>query len=144
MYDFIENQSTPVIDGVRNRRLFFQHEFGPCGEIGSLGGNLDTCWGGGHSTLQKNSVDQIGRNWVIVFWAVFENYKRRQNFWPAYFHGTSYVCIKFDKKWVGLHFGQYFQKLIWSPSPSASYVKNWPQGIRISYYCLTSDCGLTS
>jgi hypothetical protein len=23
--------------------------------------------------------------------------------------------IHFDKKWVGLHFGRFFRKLIWSP-----------------------------
>jgi hypothetical protein len=25
------------------------------------------------------------------------------------------LCIKFDKKWVGLHFGRFFHKPIWSP-----------------------------
>jgi hypothetical protein len=26
-----------------------------------------------------------------------------------------FVCTNFDKKWVGLHFGRFFHKLIWSP-----------------------------
>jgi hypothetical protein len=26
-----------------------------------------------------------------------------------------YVCINFDKTWVGLHIGRLFNKLIWSP-----------------------------
>jgi hypothetical protein len=24
-----------------------------------------------------------------------------------FFHGTSYLCIKFDKKWAGLHAGRF-------------------------------------
>jgi hypothetical protein len=30
-------------------------------------------------------------------------------------HCTSYVRKNFDKKWIGLHFGRLFHKLIWSP-----------------------------
>jgi hypothetical protein len=39
-----------------------------------------------------------------------------------FFLGTSYTLLNFDKKWVGLHFRQFFHKLIWSPCASNDLV----------------------
>jgi hypothetical protein len=50
-----------------------------------------------------------------LFWGqFFENFRRSPTFWSANFHGKKYVLL-LTKKWVGLHFGQCFHKLIWSP-----------------------------
>jgi hypothetical protein len=52
--------------------------------------------------------DQIGRifaHWAIVYFGqVFENYRSTQMF----------VSTNFDKKWLGIHFGRFCLKLIWS------------------------------
>jgi hypothetical protein len=34
-----------------------------------------------------------------------------------------YVCIYFDKTWVGQHFGRLFHKLIWSPCTQQTNVE---------------------
>jgi hypothetical protein len=41
--------------------------------------------------------------------------KKAPKFWRLIFQGTSYICINFDQKWVGLLFGRLFHKLIWPP-----------------------------
>jgi hypothetical protein len=41
-----------------------------------------------------------------LLWATIENYSSTE--------GVK-LCINFDKKMVGLHFGRFFQKRIWSP-----------------------------
>jgi hypothetical protein len=44
-----------------------------------------------------------------------KNYGCSAYFWATFFHRTTYVCIRFDKKCAGLHFGRFFNKRIWSP-----------------------------
>jgi hypothetical protein len=36
-----------------------------------------------------------------------------QIIWGYFFPRLSYICIHFDQKWVGLHFGRIFHKLNW-------------------------------
>jgi hypothetical protein len=42
----------------------------------------------------------------------FEKYKKYPKNWDTF--STVKVVFKFDKKWVGLCFGRFFLKLIWS------------------------------
>jgi hypothetical protein len=46
-----------------------------------------------------------------------------------YFSAWQMLCTNFDKKWVGLHFGRFFLKLIGSPCPGL----NWPT-VRTKHY----------
>jgi hypothetical protein len=53
---------------------------------------------------------QIGRifvYWAIVFFGQFIEIL-------GYFFPQYQLCINFDKKMVGLHFGRLFHKLVWS------------------------------
>jgi hypothetical protein len=55
--------------------------------------------------------DQIGRNSLKndrLLWAVFSNDRNSQQFWATFFQSIYLLCIHFDKKWVGLHFGRFF------------------------------------
>jgi hypothetical protein len=54
----------------------------------------------------------IGR--LFTLGSFFEKYKSGPNFGAAFFNGRSCVLI-LTKKWIGLHFGQFFNKHIWSP-----------------------------
>jgi hypothetical protein len=36
------------------------------------------------------------------------------------------VCINFDEKSIGLHFGRFFHKLIWSPCKYIHEPMAWP------------------
>jgi hypothetical protein len=69
------------------------------------------------SELENSSVDQgepIGRifaYWVVAYFGqgfLLQNQGKFMDYFsPKFFY--------FRKKWVGLHFGQLFQNLIWSP-----------------------------
>jgi hypothetical protein len=52
---------------------------------------------------------------IVFFWAVFENYTRRPNTNLVCLFPRKKFCFEFEEKWVGPHFGQNFDKLIWSP-----------------------------
>jgi hypothetical protein len=47
-------------------------------------------------------------------WASFYNIIEEEEMFGVLI-STVKFCIGFDKKWVGPHFGQYFQMTIWSP-----------------------------
>jgi hypothetical protein len=70
-----------------------------------------------HIRNAKEQGDQIGRifaNWAIVYFGqLYENFRISPHFGPFFFSVKLY--IDFDQKWVGLHFGRLFLKLIWSP-----------------------------
>jgi hypothetical protein len=53
-------------------------------------------------------------------WAVFENYRRGQNF-GLHFLRKKLCVYYFWKKRVGLDFGQLFHKLIWSPCSKLTF-----------------------
>jgi hypothetical protein len=60
------------------------------------------------------SLEEIFAFWANFFFGLFyEKYKSIPNFCATFLHGKSYN--NFYKKWVGLHFGRFFHKLIWSP-----------------------------
>jgi hypothetical protein len=66
----------------------------------------------------RQQGDQIGRifaGWAIVFFGQFFSkiMKAAQSFGPFFPHFRLY--IRFGKKRLGLHFGRFFHKLIWSP-----------------------------
>jgi hypothetical protein len=50
-----------------------------------------------------------------LLWAVLWLWRKKTKIWPIFFHFLGYVHSNFGKKWVGIHFGRYFSKLIWSP-----------------------------
>jgi hypothetical protein len=50
----------------------------------------------------------------LVFFRVFALKNDSPKF-LVYFFPTYRLCINFDKKWVGLHFGRFFHELIWPP-----------------------------
>jgi hypothetical protein len=50
--------------------------------------------------------------WLFPEGSVFEN---SRNFMAIFSHGRNNIPTYFDRNRVGLHFGQYFHKLIWSP-----------------------------
>jgi hypothetical protein len=58
--------------------------------------------------------DQIGRifaHWAIAYFGqFFENYRSNPNFWDTIFHGQTKNSQ--TKKFVGLHNGRVFHKLI--------------------------------
>jgi hypothetical protein len=70
-----------------------------------------------HKFLEQNQGDQIGwifAQWSIVFFGQFrENKGNSAQFWATLFHGYVYALIV--KKSVGLHFGRFFHKFVWSP-----------------------------
>jgi hypothetical protein len=49
-------------------------------------------------------------HFLDIFWTLQKKHKYLIFLFPR-----KKLCIKFDKKWDGLHFGQYFEKLTWSP-----------------------------
>jgi hypothetical protein len=52
--------------------------------------------------------------WVIISFGQFLfRYRSSPNLWITFFHGKSFYLITYGKKW--LHFGRFFNKLIWSP-----------------------------
>jgi hypothetical protein len=67
---------------------------------------------------------QIGRIFAHPVYAFFEqlcaNYKSNPHFWATPFHCEGWALI-LAKKWIGLHFGRFFLKLIWSPCPPWSF-----------------------
>jgi hypothetical protein len=71
--------------------------------------------------------DQIGR--IFVYWAVvyfgllFENDKSSKNKWAHFFHGSSYVCIHFDKNGLGNSLGDSFS----NSSGHRACDPNWQQ-----------------
>jgi hypothetical protein len=51
---------------------------------------------------------------VIVFFGHFiENNRSSAKYWATFFQQYQ-SCINLDQKWVGLHFGRLFHKLVWS------------------------------
>jgi hypothetical protein len=55
--------------------------------------------------------DQIGR--IFAFWAVvilgsFLKITEVAQIFGYFLYDTYKLCIRFDKKWVGLHFGRFF------------------------------------
>jgi hypothetical protein len=64
---------------------------------------------------QGDQIGQISAYWDIVFlWQFCENY--RPQIFELLFSAVK-VMHKFKQKCVGLHFGRFFHKLIWSPWP---------------------------
>jgi hypothetical protein len=52
---------------------------------------------------------------LFTLGSFFNNYINSPQFWATFSNVyQDYICINFDKNWVGLHFGSFFQKLIWS------------------------------
>jgi hypothetical protein len=66
------------------------------------------------SRWQGDQIGPLFTHWAIVyFWAVFwKILEVAQNVWANFFQGK---CISFNKKRAGLHLGDFFRKLIWSP-----------------------------
>jgi hypothetical protein len=57
--------------------------------------------------------------WAIVYFGQFiENYRFSPNFWATF----SKENINVDRTWIGLYFGRFSDKLIWSPWP-------WKRGL---------------
>jgi hypothetical protein len=54
---------------------------------------------------------------------LFQNYTISPNVLATIYHGKIFV-INFNKKWVGLHLGRFFHKLIWSPWPQATVAQS--------------------
>jgi hypothetical protein len=50
-----------------------------------------------------------------LLWAVFGKLIEWPNFSATFFHGYAFILT--IHKCVGLHFGLFFQELIWSPCP---------------------------
>jgi hypothetical protein len=77
--------------------------------------------------FSRNQGDRMGRvftHWVIVcseqfFWEIT---KVPRNFGPIL--STVKVQHSFWEKMIGLHFGRFFQKLIWSPWPRLPRVRS--------------------
>jgi hypothetical protein len=61
--------------------------------------------------------------WLFTSGSFF-NYRSSPTFWAALFPRYKW-CIFFDKKWIWLHFGTFFHKLIWSPWPPATYLPTY-------------------
>jgi hypothetical protein len=73
-----------------------------------------------HATLEQG--DQIGRFFFHILRlspldSFFENYRSVTKF-GLLFPLLYKVRINFSKKWVGIHFRQFFHKLLWSPCSS--------------------------
>jgi hypothetical protein len=67
--------------------------------------------------------------------------KLTEIYYGYFFQTLHFACINFDKIWIGLHFGQMFHKLIWSPW---SYYFEWFQknGKVWAKNCLSISVGL--
>jgi hypothetical protein len=62
--------------------------------------------------LQGDQIGRIFAYWEIVFFGwLYENGKGSPNFGATSSHRTYLLCIKC----VGLNFGGFFHKFIWSP-----------------------------
>jgi hypothetical protein len=80
-----------------------------CGRKGSVRGGSGLFFGPGLGSGMVTRLDDCLR------WAVFwENDKSKQ-----LFGGNSFpqlrLSITFGNKWIGIHYGRFFHKLIWSP-----------------------------
>jgi hypothetical protein len=59
-------------------------------------------------------MGRIFAEWAIVNYGhFFKNYRSSPNLWATLFQKYK-LLINFDKIWVGLYFGRFFHKLIWS------------------------------
>jgi hypothetical protein len=52
---------------------------------------------------------------LFTLGSFLKKYKRKLIF--GLLNTAEKLCINFDKKWVGLHFGRFFRNHIWSPWP---------------------------
>jgi hypothetical protein len=70
---------------------------------------------------RQRQSDQIGQSFpywaVIFFWQFFNKYRSIPNIRLLFNTIIKFLCIILDEKWIGLHFGRFFHKLIWSPWP---------------------------
>jgi hypothetical protein len=68
-----------------------------------------------HKSYISDRVNRLGEfsptGQLFTLGGFFENYKKSKNFGLL----LPRLCINLDKNWVGLHFGRFFDKLIWSP-----------------------------
>jgi hypothetical protein len=84
--------------------------------------------------------DQIGR--IFAYWFFhfrqffFENYRSSPNLKASFIQSKKNYLLILTKKWVKLHFGRFFHKLIWSPclEPSShNYQRFARHNVRICY-----------
>jgi hypothetical protein len=71
------------------------------------------------SSIQGDQIRMLGD---CFLWAAFLKYRRSPNFpnlWATFFPRKK-LFIKLNKKRYGLYFGQFFHKVIWSPSAEQS------------------------
>jgi hypothetical protein len=70
---------------------------------------------------QGDQVGPLFTYWVIIYFGQFFKLQNELTFLGIFYTGESYVLI-LTKKWVGLEFGWFFHKLIWSPWLHQSYI----------------------
>jgi hypothetical protein len=82
--------------------------------------------------------------YFVVVWYIFPRFgilyqekSGNPDFRASVFHGENYSLI-LTKKWVGLHFGRFFHKLIWSPSGQTT------RGIFFSSVALVRECAFAA
>jgi hypothetical protein len=63
---------------------------------------------------------------------LFFNYRSKENLYSTFSRCINYVHIYFDKKWVGLHFGRLFYKLIYVVTMIKGGVLLHPRTRRVS------------
>jgi hypothetical protein len=62
--------------------------------------------GGGH---QGDQIGRISIRWAIVYGQCFEIYRSSPNFLVTFSTvKIMYICMEVDKKWVGIHLGDFF------------------------------------
>jgi hypothetical protein len=73
------------------------------------------------SSSRVTRLGELSSTWAIAYSGQFlKNYRSSPNFWASFFLSKDYAF--FDKKWVGLHFGRLFHKLIRSPCRRAKAI----------------------
>jgi hypothetical protein len=68
--------------------------------------------------IRKDQGDQIGRifsYWMIIFFVRFLKISEVAQIYGTTFSQSIRSLFILTKKWIGLHFGRLFHKLIWSP-----------------------------
>jgi hypothetical protein len=71
------------------------------------------------SSTRVTRLGEFSQLGDCLLWAVFWKLQKNPTY-LGYISPRLSWCINFYKKWVGLHFGRFCHKLLWSPCPQPS------------------------
>jgi hypothetical protein len=68
---------------------------------------------------------------IVNFGQIFLSYRSSPNFGITYFLPQWKLCTNLDIERVGLHFGRFYNKRIWSPWPSGASFERFHETVKL-------------